>query len=281
MKLGMELTVAFRFVLILAVFLGLLYWVGIPFLERSSIYYPTKPIEKTPAAADIPFDRVTFPAEDGTLLSGWWMPAPEGALARGTILFFHGNAGNISHRLDHAVLIHRLGFHQLLFDYRGYGESAGSPSEKGLYRDALGAVRYLEKRKEVDLERLVYYGESLGAAVAVDLAARRLPAVLVLEAPFSSVPEMAKRYYPWLPVWLLRSHYDNLSKIGKITCPTLIFHSRDDEIVPLEHSSRLIGTSGASISRREVLRGGHNEAFLLEVRRISEELDRFFRDVGF
>ncbi len=281
MKLVMELTVVFRFFLLLAGFLGLLYWVGIPFLERSSIYYPTKPIDNTPAAADIPFDSVTFPAEDGIRLSGWWMPAPEGVLARGTVLFFHGNAGNISHRLDHAVLIHRLGFHQLFFDYRGYGESAGSPSEKGLYRDALGAVRYLEKRTEVDSKRLVYYGESLGAAVAVDLAARRLPAVLVLEASFSSVPEMAKRYYPWLPVWLLRSRYDNLSKIRKITCPTLIFHSRDDEIVPLEHSNRLIEASGASVSRREVLRGGHNEAFLLEMRRISEELDRFFRDVGF
>jgi fermentation-respiration switch protein FrsA (DUF1100 family) len=263
-------------VYLIAAFLILLFvaLVWIPAIEKKSTYYPTREFDSEPGSVGLVFEEVTFQAEDGVPLVGWWMPA-SGA-ARGTMIFFHGNAGNMSHRLIQAQILHALGLNLLYFDYRGYGKSGGTPSEKGLYADARAALKYAQGRQPGPL---LYYGESLGAAAAIDLAVESPPAALVLEAPFISVPEMAKKYYPWVPAWLLHTRYDNLSKIGKIAVPTLFFHSTDDAITPYEHSRRLSGASGSK-SRLVPLTGGHNGAFMMEMDRIAKELDRFLREAG-
>lgn len=281
MRLPVQMSVNPPFLFGLGVFLIVLWWIGIPLLEKASIYYPTRPFDATPAAVNLPFEEVVFQTQDGVSLTGWWIPvSPQVGRARGTVLFFHGNAGNISHRLEHAAMIHGMGLNLLLIDYRGYGKSQGVPSERGLYADALGARRWLESRKEVDAGRILYYGESLGAAAAIDLALKHPPAALIMEAPFSSVAAMAKRYYPWLPAWLLRSRYDNLSKITRAACPVLIFHSRQDEITPFAHSQQIIEASGSRLKRLIPLSGEHNEAFLLEIRRIVVEMEIFLSEAG-
>lgn len=260
---------------------ALLVWIVIPILERVSIYYPnipTREIEMTPRQVGLDFEEVAFQAADGVRLTGWWIPADP---ARGTVIFFHGNAGNISHRLFQAEFFHKLGLQLLLFDYRGYGGSDGSPTERGLYQDALGAWAYVVARKQVDKDRLIYYGESLGVAVAVEQALRDPPQLLVLESGFTSVPAMARRIYPWLPIGgFLRSRYDNLSKIGKVTCPTLFIHSREDEIIPFAHGEQLFSRSGARLKRLLPLKSGHNELFVNHHDQIAKELTRFLEEAG-
>ncbi|MCM8794193.1 MAG: alpha/beta hydrolase [Candidatus Omnitrophica bacterium] len=279
---------------------GIAYWIWIPIFERSNIYFPEPQIESDPSILGISFEDVSFRATDGVPLTGWWVPAPPAQTlpelsedlepaqtaetpvpgTRGTVLFLHGNAGNISHRLAQIHLLHNLGLHLFIIDYRGYGASTGHPDEQGLYRDALGALNYLKTRPEVDPDRLVYYGESLGGAVATDLAVRQQPQVLILEAAFLSLPVMAKRVYPWIPSWLVRSRYDNLSKIGRIRCPTQIFHSRGDEIVPVQDGERLFETCTAPTKEFVPLEGDHNDAFMAHIGKIEMLIDQFLTEAG-
>ena len=255
----------------------ILYW-GVPLFEASQIYFPTREWDGTPQNLGFAYEEVSFPAEDGVLLSGWWVPLEK---ARGTVILFHGNAGNISHRLHHLELYRRLGLQALLFDYRGYGRNGGRPSEKGLYRDAVGALRYLERRGDVPMDRIVYCGESLGAAVAVELALNRPPSLLILEGAFTSVPAMAGRIYPWLPIGpLLRTRFDNLAKVPRVSCPTLLIHSRQDELVPFSFGEHLWKASGARVKKLYPISGGHNEAFLLHADEIAAQWERFLSEAG-
>lgn len=146
--------------------------------------------------------------------------------------FLHGNAGNISHRLDSLRIFHGLGLDVLILDYRGYGRSEGRPSEEGTYRDARAASRYLVEARGVAPERIVVFGRSIGAAIAAALAVEQRPAALILESGFTSVPDLAADLYPWLPARrLARLHYDTRARLPHVTVPVLIVHSRDDEII--------------------------------------------------
>lgn len=199
--------------------------------QASHLYHPTEQWTSTPAAIGAPYEEVSFEAADGTLLSGWFVPAA--GPARATVLFCHGNARNISGDVETLALFRSLGLETLFFDYRGYGRSQGKPDEQGTYLDARAAWDYLTLRRGVPPERIVVWGRSLGAAVAVDLAAERRPRAVVLEGAFASIRAMAKRLYPWAPVDLfLKYRYDNLSKIGRLEAPILIVHSREDQVVP-------------------------------------------------
>jgi fermentation-respiration switch protein FrsA (DUF1100 family) len=190
-------------------------------------------------------------------------------------LFCHGNAGNISHRLDKLEKFHALGANVLIFDYRGYGQSDGHPSELGTYQDADSAYQWLVKREALSVEndagnplhasrstpRVVFYGESLGCAVAVEMAVRHPGAGLILESPFTSTVAMAKRIFPWLPVkWIVRYRYDNLSKIPKIKMPVLILHSPQDEIVPFAMGRQLFNAAPPPKQFLE-LTGDHNDGY--------------------
>jgi fermentation-respiration switch protein FrsA (DUF1100 family) len=197
-------------------------------LERSLIYYPTRRLEATPREHGLAFEDVRVTAEDGIRLHGWYVPGSRPV----TVLWCHGNAGNISHRVENLRLLHdRLGVGTLLFDYRGYGESDGTPSEAGTYRDARAYRAWLRQRTS---GRVVYFGRSLGAAVAAALAAEDPPAALVLETPFTSVRAMANATLPGAG-YLFRTRYDTLGTVGGIRAPVLVLHGDADEVVPFRH----------------------------------------------
>ena len=244
--------------LLLSVYLGLC--LVIFFLQERLLYFPDPRLIASPAAVDLEFETVDITTEDDLRLSAWWIPAQQ---ARGVLLFCHGNAGNISHRLESIRQFHQLGLSVLIFDYRGYGESQGKPSEQGTYRDVMAVWRYLTVKRRIPAESVVVFGRSLGAAVAAHLAARVAPGAVILESAFTSVPDMAARLYPWLPVrWLNRIEYPVARDIQTIQAPVLILHSPADEIIPYDMGRTLYGLAHEPKDFVE-LRGGHNDGFLL------------------
>ena len=228
--------------------------------EPHMIYYPTREIEQTPDRLGWKYEDVLLTASDGVRINGWFVPA--GREAKLTILFFHGNAGNMSHRFEKLATLRELGADVFMIDYRGYGRSEGTPNEQGTYRDAQAAYEYLTKQRNIDPRRIVVYGESLGSAIAVDLAAKQPVGGVITEEAFTSVGDVGQRMFPFMPVRLLvRNKYDTLSKIGRINAPLLIFHSRDDELFSMRHAERLLAAAKEPKQLIE-LRGGHNDAFL-------------------
>ena len=203
-------------------------------MEHHFIFFPDRPLVATPALYELPYEEVSFAAADGTRLHGWYLP---GESDRPLVLFCHGNAGNISHRLDNLRQLRRLGLSVFIFDYRGYGSSDGKANEAGTYSDARGALAWLTNRGWSH-QQIVYFGRSLGAAVAVQLALEYPPAGLILETPFTSIAAMGRHHNPILYLalgWLLDARYDNLAKIGRIHAPLLIFQGDRDSIVPRRH----------------------------------------------
>jgi len=255
--------------------------------QRRLIYHPA-PRAVAPAATVLPAaEEVSFPTEDGLRLAGWFVPAatPPGRGPRQprspAVLVCNGNAGNRSHRAPLAAALARAGLAVLLFDYRGYAANPGRPTEPGLAADARAALDYLAARPDVDPARLVYFGESLGAAVALRLAVDRPPAALVLRSPFASLAEVGRRYYPWLPVsLLLADRYDALGRVGRLAAPLLVVAGERDRIIPASHSRRLF--DAAPEPKRFVLLPGaeHNDLDLLAGPRLLDELLSFLRDVG-
>ena len=214
------------------------------FIEKSLIFHPGKSNDSTtPDAYGIEYDDVTFRTEDGLNLNGWFVPgkksSPDDDLH--TLLWFHGNSGNINRRLDNIKMLHdRVPVNVFIFDYRQYGRSEGKISEKGTYIDARAALAYLRSRSDINNETIIFFGRSLGSAVAVELTLQEKCCALILETPFTSIKEMAKKLYPFLPFsFLLRTKYDSLSKIGDINVPTLIMHGNKDELVPFEQGKIL------------------------------------------
>ena len=216
-------------------------------LERQFVFFPMAQVERTPADLGIPFEDVYFTTGDGYALNGWFIPAPmEGSAsdlgnADITLLWFHGNAGNMGHRVDDLALFHHLlGVSIFIFDYRGYGNSQGKPSERGVYRDSRAALAHLVGREDVDPGRIVYYGRSLGAAVAVELALRHPPDGIVLYSPFTSLADMGAALYTFSPVRLLAGNrLDSLARIGQYQGPLLVIHGEADEIIPIEQGRAL------------------------------------------
>ncbi|MEN8257545.1 MAG: alpha/beta hydrolase [Thermodesulfobacteriota bacterium] len=215
-------------------------------------------VEATPANVGLAYEPVTLTSSDNVQLDGWFLPVDQ---ARGAILFFHGNAGNISHRLDSLLIFHRLGYSVLIFDYRGYGRSQGRPTEAGTYRDAEAAWQYLVQERQIEPGRIVFFGRSLGAAVAAKLATVHPPGALILESCFTSVPDMAAHLYPLLPARLLsRLSYNVLDYLQQVSSPLLVVHSPDDEIIPFSHGERIFA-AGRPPKVFLKLKGGHNEGF--------------------
>src|SRR5687768_2366518 len=176
--------------------------VSIFFVQPRLVYYPEygRSITGTPDDLGLDYEAVELATDDGETLHGWFVPAPG---AKATVLFFHGNAGNISHRMGYLAMLYSLGYNTFILDYRGYGESSGEPSESGTYRDAQAAWQYVTVKKGIAPSEIVLFGESLGGAVAAWLATRKEPGLLVLASAFTSVPDMGAKLYPFLPVRLL------------------------------------------------------------------------------
>lgn len=233
-------------------------------VERALVYFPERDLPVTPAEAGLPYEDVTLRTEDGERLGAWWLPGPEAGAP--LLLFCHGNAGNRAHRLDNLRLLHTAGFGVLIFDYRGYADSTGRPSEAGLVRDGMAAYNSLAERGG---GRPVYiFGRSLGAGVAAQVALRvereRPVAGLILEAAFTSVPALAGHLYP-LPGLrhLVRTRFDTLAAVQRLETPLLIIHGETDDLVPPAMGRRL---HEAAATPRKTLRmvpgGGHNDAWL-------------------
>jgi uncharacterized protein len=230
-------------------------------LEDRFIYFPIRPLAGTPADLGLPYQDARFQAADGTRLHGWFLPGRRNL----TWLWLHGNAGNISHRLENlALLREHLGVHAFIFDYRGYGQSAGQPSEAGLYEDATAALAYVRGLPDVDPTRIVLFGRSLGAAVAVELAAREAVRGVILESPFASVAAMARVSFPYLPLGpLLRTRFDSLRRIGQVRAPLLVLHSPMDEVVPYAQGEALFAAAPEPKWLHAIGGGaGHNDTYL-------------------
>jgi len=245
-------------VVVLGLCLGSLIYLYL--VQDRLLYFPMSRISATPADIGLSFEAINLTTTDGVKLSGWFIPSEN---ARGVVLFFHGNAGNISHRLDSIEVFHRLGLSVFIIDYRGYGLSEGKPSEQGTYLDAEAAWHYLVEEQHILPEQIVLFGRSLGGAVAVWLAQQHTPGVLILESTFTSVPDVGAKHYPFLPIrWLSRFQYNSLERLPTIQCPILIIHSPDDEIVPYNHGQQLFAAAPEPKAFLS-LTGGHNEGFLI------------------
>ncbi len=267
------------FIIVLAAY-GLLVLI-VYFSQSHMLYYPDTPsrgISATPAQIGLPYEELELITEDGLKLHGWFLPAA--GQARGTLLFFHGNAGNISHRLDSLKIFHSLDLAVLIFDYRGYGQSEGQPSEQGIYRDAEAAWNYLTDQKGIPSAEILLFGRSLGAAVAAYLAAQHPAKGLILESAFTSVPDLAADLYPMLPVrWLSRNNYDVYGHLRTITAPLLVIHSREDEIIPFQHGRKLY-QSARQPKRFLLLQGSHNDGFLRTGERYPQGLSMFVEGIA-
>jgi uncharacterized protein len=229
------------------------------FFQSNLIYYPESTLVSTPGAARLPYEEASLRTQDGVRLHGWYLPAQQ---HRGVLLHCHGNAGNISHRLDVLEFFHRLGLSVFIFDYRGYGKSAGRPDESGTYRDAEAAWDYLVTARGIAPGEVIVHGQSLGGAVAAWLAHRHTPGALILESAFTSVEDLAGELYPYLPVrWLTRYHYPTIKFVRDVKCPVLVVHSRGDEIIAFSHGQRLFEAAPEPKAFLEIW-GSHNEGFL-------------------
>jgi len=240
------------------------------------IYFPEmgRGDRATPALLRLPFEELRLSTADGETLHGWFVPAPE---ARATVLFLHGNAGSIVHRLDWLPMFRQLHLSVLMVDYRGYGESTGHPSEAGTHADAEAAWRYLSETRRIPPGRIVVFGESLGGAVAAHLAARRNPGALVLHSAFTSAPDLAADLYPFLPARrLTRFTYDTLASVKTTSIPLLVAHSPQDEIVPLAHGRRLYDASPGPKQWLE-LAGTHNNGFIFMRTEWVHQFDEFLK----
>jgi len=239
------------------------------------VYYPVRALSTDPGSIGLQFENVLLETADGVKLSGWFIPS-EGA--RGVLLFCHGNAGNISHRLESIQIFHQLGLDVFIFDYRGYGQSEGKPTEPGTYKDAQAAWRYLIEERQVNPNEVIFFGRSLGAAVAAWLAQSHVPGALILESPFTSLGDIAGTLYPYLPVrLLLRFEYNTAEYLDKVNCPVLIVHSRDDEIMPFSHGQRLFQLAREP-KRFVEISGTHNEGFITSGKRYQEGVRTFVSD---
>jgi hypothetical protein len=243
------------------------------FQERL-VYFPEmgREIRATPPAVGLAFEDVHLQTIDGETIHGWWVPVQE---ARGVVLILHGNAGNISHRLDYLAMFAALGYTSLIIDYRGYGRSSGSPSEAGTYRDAAAAWEHLIVTRQVASHTIVLFGESLGGGVASWLAARQPVGALVLASTFTSIPHLGAPVYWFLPVRLLaRIHYDNVAHLRRVRAPVLIAHSPDDEVIPYAHGQALFAVANEP-KQFLMLAGGHNEGFIFTRRTWVQTLGTF------
>jgi uncharacterized protein len=243
--------------------------------QRRLVYFPLG--EPVPAVESVlpGAEEVRFQTEDGLWLQGWYVPATGGS--RATVLVFNGNAGDRSFRAPLAAALTRRGLSVLLFDYRGYGNNAGEPSEEGLARDARAARGYVESRPDVDTDRVVYFGESLGAAVAVTLALEQPPARLILRSPFTSLADMGRVHYPFLPTGpLLRDRFESIRRIGQVACPVLVVAGDRDQVIPFEQSRRLYEAIQRTDSRFVSIEGAdHNDLELLVGWQLIDEVDGF------
>jgi len=239
------------------------------YIESKSIFLPSKEIPVTPEDISLAYEDVYFTTPDHLKLNGWLIKNPR---AQATLIFFHGNAGNISQRLEKIAMFYSMGLKVFIIDYRGYGRSQGQPTEEGIYKDAMAAYDYLLARADIRKDKIIGYGASLGGVVAVDLATKRKLAALIVDSSFPSAAAVSQIIYPFLPTVFLKTNMDSIGKVKTITTAKLFIHSINDEIIPFALGKELFD---AAATPKEFLQitGGHNSNHV-------DSRDKFLSGVG-
>ncbi|MBW1861260.1 MAG: alpha/beta hydrolase [Deltaproteobacteria bacterium] len=268
--------VKWPYIVFLILFIGVSFYLFYPKIENFFVFFPESKFPLTPGEQHLNHKEVYFHTEDGKKLHGWFFPLRE---ELPVILFCHGNAGNISHRLDNVRLLLEKNLQVFIFDYRGYGKSSGRPSEKGLYMDGLAAHDYLVEKEHLASSDIIPFGRSLGAAVAIEVALRKKVRSVIIESAFTSTKDMAKTMFlfallsPFLP-----ANYNNLEKISRLNVPKLIIHGEEDEIVPFSMGQRLFDTSGAPKFFFRIKGAGHNDTYLIGGEKYFQTIATFVKD---
>jgi fermentation-respiration switch protein FrsA (DUF1100 family) len=241
------------------------------FMQPTFLYGPMREVPYTPGELGLDFESIVFKSNDGLLLSGWYIPARKpghGARDPGhemTVLFCHGNGGNMFHRLDSISILHNLGLNCFIFDYRGYGQSEGKPSEEGTYLDARAAYKWLTEEKKESANNIILFGRSLGGTIAAQLAGKVEVKSLIIESSFTSYVDIGRKFYPYMPVrWFTKFSYKTVDYVKDVHCPVMIIHSRNDELVPFEFGCRLYEAANEPKKFIEIS-GSHNDGFLFSI----------------
>jgi fermentation-respiration switch protein FrsA (DUF1100 family) len=248
---------------LLGIFLmgGILFFACYPRIENFLVFFPEAELVLEPGDLGLPAHDIFVEVEEGTVIHGWFFAPPDDEAP--VLLFCHGNAGNISHRLDNVRHLLGHGMGVLLFDYRGYGKSTGRPSEEGVYKDGLAAYGHLVRELRVPPDRVVPFGRSLGAAVALEVALNQQVRSVILESAFTSTRGMARRMgvfalvSPFIP-----SNYNNLAKITRLEAHKLIIHGTEDEIVPFKMGEALYEAAPEPKAFLPLYGAGHNDTYV-------------------
>jgi len=243
-------------------------------IEDGMIFHPSPTLAGTPRQVGLEFEDIFFTTSDGVRLNGWFIPHPE---SRSTLVWFHGNAGNISHRIDNIKLLHdKVKVNVFIFDYRGYGRSEGHVSEAGTYLDGEAALDLLRKKLGVKSDKIILFGRSLGAAVATEMATRFINQGLILESPFISIAEMARIVLPFLPIrFLLQTRYDVGTTIKKIRVPLLVLHGDRDEIVPFSHGEAIFDKAPEPKKFFAIPGANHNDTYVIGGENYFQQIKEF------
>ncbi len=260
------------FLTVFGVILAYFLWMFL--FQSKQVYFPRTRLVAEPGDIGLEFESVELVTKDNINIHAWYIPHP---YERAVILFCHGNAGNISHRLESIQLFHRLGLSTFIFDYRGYGRSKGKPSEKGTYLDAEAGWDYLVNEKSIPPEKIIVFGRSLGGAVAAKVAMDNNPGALISESAFSSIKTLASEMYPFLPVrTFFRFEYPTADYTRETECPILVVHSRDDEMIGINHAHTIFDAAKEPKEFLEIS-GSHNECHLDSGSTYEKSLDVFIR----
>lgn len=243
------------------------------YIQATGIFFPTREIVATPAEYGLGFENISLSTPDDKRIHGWFIPYDS---AKATVLFFHGNGGNISHRLEKILILRQAAVNICIIDYRGYGNSTGKPSEGALYRDARLVYTYLCNERAIDAEHIILYGESLGAAVAIDLAKDVPVKGLIVEGGFSSGKDLGRHFYPFVPPPLLPNIFDSVTKIRTVTVAKLFIHARHDEVVPFKFAKKLYVAAPEPKQFIESS-GGHNDTHVTSSQQYRQAIFDFIR----
>ena len=264
-------------ILILAVSIYLVLALALYLFQGKMVFlsnFPARALSASPIDIGLEYENVALTTSDNEQLHGWYLPAMD---SRGVVLFFHGNAGNISHRLDSIRIFHELDLDVLIIDYRGYGQSTGKTTEQGTYLDAQAAWDYLTNERGIPADKIIVFGRSLGGAIGAWLGTQNTPAGLIIESSFTSGVDMARRLYPFLPVRMItRLRYPVSDYAARLKCPVLVIHSRHDEIIPFDMGQAIYAAVKYQKQFLE-LSGDHNNGFLLSRRDYVAALERFIQ----
>lgn len=243
--------------------------------ENKIIYHPYKYPDGfwEPESFGLKVEDIYFESGDGVKLHGWYVPGKEPVA---TLLWYHGNAGNLTHRLENILELRPLKLNIFIFDYRGYGRSEGKPDQPGVYLDSQAAYDTLLKVKKVDPENLILFGRSLGGVCAIEVASKNPAAALILESTFTSAKEMANKVFPFFPLkFLIKSKYDAIDRVPTLTIPKLFLHGTEDEIVPYSMGRKLFTAAAEPKEFYDIKGAGHNDTWHTGGKEYFDTLERF------